>query len=172
MTAIDAATQVKLLGAECVTMAYRRSKAEMPASPYEQEVAQVRGVLIRENLVPVALERADGAVSGVTFERTRSEGGRLIPTGERVTLAADQVLTAIGQTLLASDLGDSGLSFENGRIAVDAARRTSLPRVWAGGDCVAGGSDLTVAAVADGKAAAASIVAALQSAAVPEHAGA
>ena len=82
------------------------------------------------------------------------------------------VLIAIGQTLLASDLADGGLSFESGRIAVDAACRTSLPGVWAGGDCVAGGSDLTVAAVADGKAAAASIIAALQGAAVPHHAGA
>lgn len=172
MTAIDAATQVKLLGAECVTIAYRRSKSEMPASLYEQEVAQVRGVLIREHLVPVAFEQAGGVVSGVTFARTRREEGRLIPTGERMTLAADQVLIAIGQTLLASDLADGGLSFESGRIAVDAACRTSLPGVWAGGDCVAGGSDLTVAAVADGKAAAASIIAALQGAAVPHHAGA
>ena len=87
MTAIDAATQAKLLGAECVTIAYRRAKTEMPASPYEQDVAQVRGVLIRENLMPVALESRNGTVSGVTFEHTRSEGGELVGTGERITLA-------------------------------------------------------------------------------------
>ena len=61
MTAIDAATQAKLLGAECVTIAYRRAKADMPASPYEQDVAQVRGVLIRENLMPVAVESRNGS---------------------------------------------------------------------------------------------------------------
>jgi dihydropyrimidine dehydrogenase (NAD+) subunit PreT len=173
MTAIDAATQAKLLGAECVTIVYRRAKAAMPASEYEQAVAQVRGVLIRENLMPVAIESRDGVVTGVTFEHARCDGGRLIGTGERVTLAADQVLTAIGQTLRGSDLAGTGLVLEKGRIAVDAERRTSLPGVWAGGDCVAGGSDLTVAAVEDGKRAAASIIAALAAgAALPLRAGA
>ncbi|MBV9564346.1 MAG: NAD(P)-dependent oxidoreductase [Bradyrhizobium sp.] len=174
MTAIDAATQAKLLGAECVTIVYRRAKTAMPASQYEQAVAQVRGVLIRENLMPAAIESRDGMVSGVTFEPTRSDGGRLIGTGERVTLAADHVLTAIGQVLRGTDLAGSGLALEKGRIAVDAERRTSLPGVWAGGDCVAGGSDLTVAAVEDGKKAAASIIAALaaMAAVAPLRAGA
>jgi dihydropyrimidine dehydrogenase (NAD+) subunit PreT len=172
MTAIDAATQAKLLGAECVTIAYRRGKTEMPASPYEQDVAQVRGVLIREHLMPVAVESYNGSVSGVTFEHTRSEAGKLIGTGERITLAADQVLTAIGQLLKPADLSGAGLVFEKGRVAVDGERRTGIPGVWAGGDCIAEGSDLTVVAVADGKAAAASIIAALQAAASPLRAGA
>ena len=167
MTAIDAATQAKLLGAECVTIAYRRGKVDMPASPYEQDVAQVRGVLIRENLMPVAVESQNGRSSGVTFEHTRSEGGRLAGTGERITLAADQVLTAIGQMLKTADLSGAGLVFEKGRVAVDGDRRTSLAGVWAGGDCIAEGSDLTVVAVADGKKAAASTSSALQAAASP-----
>jgi dihydropyrimidine dehydrogenase (NAD+) subunit PreT len=172
MTAIDAATQAKLLGAECVTIAYRRGKTEMPASPYEQDVAQVRGVLIRENLMPVAVDSQNGGVSGVTFEHTRSEGGKLVGTGERITLAADQVLTAIGQLLKPADLSDAGLVLEKGRVAVDGERRTSIPGVWAGGDCIAEGTDLTVVAVADGKKAAASISAALQATASPHRAGA
>ena len=172
MTAIDAATQARLLGAECVTIAYRRAKIDMPASPYEQDVAQVRGVLIRENLMPVAIESQNGMVSGVTFEHTSSEGGRLVGTGERVTLAADQVLTAIGQTLKPADLSGTGLVFEKGRVAVDGERRTGVPGVWAGGDCIADGSDLTVVAVADGKKAAASIIAALQATASTLPAGA
>jgi glutamate synthase (NADPH/NADH) small chain len=172
MTAIDAATQAKLLGAECVTIAYRRAKVDMPASPYEQDVAQVRGVLIREHLMPVALESRNGTVSGVTFEHTRTEGGRLVGTGERITLAADQVLTAIGQMLKTSELSGTGLVFEKGRVAVDGERRTSIPGIWAGGDCIADGSDLTVVAVADGKKAAASIIAALQATASPLRAGA
>jgi dihydropyrimidine dehydrogenase (NAD+) subunit PreT len=172
MTAIDAATQARLLGAECVTIAYRRAKVDMPASPYERDVAQVRGVLIRENLMPVAVESRNGTVSGVTFEHARTEGGRLAGTGERITLAADQVLTAIGQTLKTADLSGTGLVVEKGRVAVDTERRTSIPGVWAGGDCIAEGSDLTVVAVADGKKAAASIIAALQTIASPHPAGA
>jgi dihydropyrimidine dehydrogenase (NAD+) subunit PreT len=129
-------------------------------------------VLIRENLMPVAVESRSGSVSGVTFEHTRSEGGKLVGTGERVTLATDQVLTAIGQLLKTADFSGAGLVLEKGRVAVDGERRTSLPGVWAGGDCVADGSDLTVVAVADGKKAAASIIAALQATASTLRAGA
>jgi dihydropyrimidine dehydrogenase (NAD+) subunit PreT len=73
----------------------------------------------------------------------------------------DQVLVAIGQTLLADGIAASGIGMERSRIKVDKQRRTSLPGIWAGGDCVAGGADLTVTAVEDGKVAAASINAAL-----------
>jgi dihydropyrimidine dehydrogenase (NAD+) subunit PreT len=108
----------------------------------------------------------------VTFEHTRSEGAKLVGTGERVTLAADQVLTAIGQLLKTADFSGAGLALEKGRVAVDGERRTSIPGIWAGGDCVADGSDLTVVAVADGKKAAASIIAALQATASTLRAGA
>jgi dihydropyrimidine dehydrogenase (NAD+) subunit PreT len=165
MTAIDAATQAKLLGAESATIIYRRGRKEMGASPYEQEVAQTRGVLIRHNLRPVKL-KVEGAgkgkaVAGVTFEYTTAKGGKLAGTGETVTVACDQVLVAIGQSLLVSDLKDAGLAMDKGRIRIDRSRRTSLANVWAGGDCVAGGEDLTVVAVEDGKRAAAAIQAAL-----------
>ncbi len=157
MTAIDAAVQAKLIGAEQVAIAYRRSQAEMGASAYEQEVAQTRGVLIRPNLRPVRVEQSGGAVTGVVLEYTTTRDGALAGTGEMVTLPCDQVLVAIGQALRTKDLADQGLSLEKGRIAADATGKTSLPSVWAGGDCVAGGLDLTVAAVEDGKRAAHSI---------------
>jgi glutamate synthase (NADPH/NADH) small chain len=66
---------------------------------------------------------------------------------------------AIGQTLSADQLGDSAgsLTLVNGRIAVNDDRKTSLDNVWAGGDCISGGEDLTVSAVQDGKLAAQSI---------------
>jgi glutamate synthase (NADPH/NADH) small chain len=69
------------------------------------------------------------------------------------------IFKAIGQILIKSDLADSAdvMEFSAGRIAVDEERRTSIPGIWAGGDCVAGGQDLTVAAVEDGKRAAHSI---------------
>jgi dihydropyrimidine dehydrogenase (NAD+) subunit PreT len=165
MTAIDAATQAKLIGAETVTIAYRRGKAAMSASDHEQEVAQTRGVLIRHYLKPVKL-RIDGkgedrAVSGVTFEFTEMKGGKPVGTGELVTLPCDQVLVAIGQSFVAADIALSGMEMAKDRIKVDRQRRTSLRGVWAGGDCVAGGEDLTVTAVEDGKVAAVSINAAL-----------
>jgi glutamate synthase (NADPH/NADH) small chain len=68
--------------------------------------------------------------------------------------------------LKTADLAGTGLALEKGRITVDDDGRSSLPGVWAGGDCVAGGSDLTVVAVANGKKAAASIIAALRADAV------
>ena len=157
MTAIDAATQTKLLGAEEVTIAYRRGQENMNASEYEQEVAQTNGVTIRHWLQPKALLRdGDGAVTGIELEYTSQSNGKLKGTGETTTIAADQVFKAIGQTFDADPVGKS-VKLEKGRIKTDAERRTSMKGVWAGGDCIVGGEDLTVAAVEDGKIAAESI---------------
>lgn len=160
MTAIDIATQSKLLGAEDVTIVYRRGQDQMGASRHEQEIAQTRGVLIKHWARPARILSADGEVSGVEFELTREdENGRLVGTGERFTIDADVVFRAIGQNLMSEDINGSGarLELKNGRILVDDDRRTSLPGVYAGGDCIAGGQDLTVAAVEDGKIAATAI---------------
>jgi glutamate synthase (NADPH/NADH) small chain len=153
MTAIDMATQARRLGAEDVTIVYRRGPESMAASRYEQELAQTNGVLIRHWLQPKALVASAGRVTGVTFEYTRFQDGRLAGTGETLTLPCDQAFKAIGQ----APGGIPALVLENGRVKVDAERRTSLDGVWAGGDCIAGGQDLTVAAVEDGKQAALSI---------------
>ena len=95
----------------------------------------------------------------VELEHTREEGGRLVGTGERFTLPADMVFKAIGQLLVPGELDGAAelLEFAGGKIVVDGERRTSLKGVWAGGDAVAAGPDLTVAAVEDGKLAAAAI---------------
>jgi glutamate synthase (NADPH/NADH) small chain len=160
MTAIDAAVQSKLLGADEVTIVYRRGQSAMKASVWEQELAQTRGVRIMYWAQPLRL-LADphGNVHAVALERTREEDGRLAGTGEIVTLPADMVFKAIGQAFVPAPLNGSGdaIRLEGGRIAVDAERRTSIAGVWAGGDCIAGGEDLTVAAVEDGKLAAESI---------------
>jgi dihydropyrimidine dehydrogenase (NAD+) subunit PreT len=155
MTAIDIASQTKRLGAEDVTIVYRRGPAQMNASDYEQELAQTDGVLLRHWLRPTELLSEDGVLTGVRLEYTRENNGKLEGTGETINLACDQLFAAIGQTL--APLGLSNEIARNGRINVDAERRTSLQGVWAGGDCVAGGKDLTVAAVEDGKQAAHSI---------------
>jgi glutamate synthase (NADPH/NADH) small chain len=159
-TAVDVAVQSKRLGAETVTIVYRRGPEAMSATPAEQEWAKSNGVAIRHWARPVAIEGVDGHVRAVVFERTRLDGaGRLEGTGERFTLPADQVFKAIGQKLVPSAFNGTAelLDVENGKIVVDAERRTTLDRVWAGGDCIAASVDLTVAAVEDGKLAAASI---------------
>jgi dihydropyrimidine dehydrogenase (NAD+) subunit PreT len=155
MTAIDAAVQAKLLGADEVTICYRRGKEHMNASEFEQDLATSKGVIIRHWLAPKSVLSQDGKVAAIEVEYTRLVDGRLTTTGETGVIAADQVFKAIGQTFEASGLG--ALRMESGRIAIDGEGRTSLEGIWAGGDCVFGGDDLTVSAVAQGRDAAESI---------------
>ena len=160
MTAVDAAVQSKLLGAEEVTIAYRRGKEHMNASEWEQDLAASEGVLIRHWVQPKRVLSEAGKVVGVELEYTRDTGGRLSGTGETFVVACDQVFKAIGQSFVPSALTGSGpsVALEAGRIKVDGEGRTSMPKVWAGGDCVVDArEDLTVAAVAAGRDAAESI---------------
>jgi dihydropyrimidine dehydrogenase (NAD+) subunit PreT len=159
MTAIDAAVQSKLLGAEEVTIIYRRSQAEMGASPYEQELAATKGVVIRHSAMPVKLKKKSGKLASIICEKTTTDGGKLKGTGETFEIACDTLFKAIGQTYI--DPTGGALKLEKNRIVVDDEKRTSLKGVWAGGDCVFGGKDLTVASVDDGRRAAESIHAAL-----------
>ncbi len=160
MTAIDIAVQTKRLGAEDVTIVYRRGREKMNASDYEQHIAQTSGVKIKHDAQPVRLIGENGRIRAIEFEYTRANGdGRLESTGERFTIAADVVFKAIGQQLVPEPLGgsDAALDMVKGRVRVDDRRRSSLAGVWAGGDCIDGGDDLTVAAVEDGKIAAQAI---------------
>jgi glutamate synthase (NADPH/NADH) small chain len=165
MTAIDAAVQSKLLGAEEVTICYRRGKEQMNASEFEQELATSKGVTIRHWLQPKRVIAENGKVAAIELEYTAMKGDRLAGTGETIRLLADQVFKAIGQTFEPAALNGSGASvaMHGGRISVDSEGRTSLAKVWAGGDCIAGGDDLTVSAVAQGRDAAESIHRALTS---------
>ena len=160
MTAIDVAVQSKKLGAAEVTIAYRRDRTNMKASEYEQHFAQINDVKLRYCASPKRILSKDGQVTGVEFDMTEIDAdGKPLKTGKTFQLEADMVFKAIGQTFLAEQLDDSdgGLAIEMGRIVVDDERKTSLNNVWAGGDCVVGGEDLTVCAVQDGKLAARSI---------------
>jgi glutamate synthase (NADPH/NADH) small chain len=156
-TAVDIAVQAKRLGAEDVTMVYRRGPDAMSATSHEQEFAQVNGVRIKYWSRPVRLIGSDGQVTAAEFEYTQlNSSGRLTGTGETFTLAADQVFKAIGQMLVPDPIvngAEQVLEMQDGKIAVDADRKSSLPNVWAGGDCITG-VDLTVQAVQDGKVAA------------------
>lgn len=146
-TAIDAAMQARRLGAQEVTLLYRRGPDAMSATQYERDWALTSGIRILFDAVPHSFDpdEDDGERVGTV---------NLFVRGEPCTLPADMVLKAIGQ-FYEAELGEA-LAIEDGRIAVDAQGRTSLDRVYAGGDCTKG-ADLTVVAVADGKRAALAI---------------
>ena len=155
MTAIDVAVQSKLLGAEDVTILYRRGPEQMKASEYEQDLAQTKGVKIKHWVDAEAVITENGKAVGLTCEYTREAAGKLSGTGETFDIPADMIFKAIGQTYV--DVTGGKLELEGGRIKVDSLKRTSVTGIWAGGDCVAGGQDLTVASVDDGRRAAESI---------------
>ena len=157
MTAVDAAVQSRLLGAEHVHIVYRRDKGAMSASDYELDHAQTEGVTILTNAMPLAV-LGSGKAEAVEFAYTRSGPTGPEPTGETFRLPADQVFKAIGQTLSGAP---EGLELEGGKVRVEASGRTSVTGVWAGGDCATGGEDLTVTAVAQGRDAAMDIHAVL-----------
>ena len=159
MTAIDIAVQSKLLGAEQVTIAYRRGKNAMAASEYEQALAKKHDVQIQYNLSPKQLISSDSNVSAIEFDVMESNSdGSIKASGESTTFKADVVFKAIGQKLVTEGLsGNNSLELQKGRIVVDENRKTSLTKVWAGGDCILDGDNLTVSAVQDGKLAAISI---------------
>lgn len=143
MTAVDAAVQAKLLGALNVTLVYRRGRDRMNASAFEQDLAASKGVRIVTHAVPIAVH-GNGSVREIEFEYVDDA---MKGSGQMLRLAADQVFKAIGQTLE----GDGLPTLEGRKIKVDAAGRTSVKGVWAGGDCASGGDDLTVTAVAEGR---------------------
>lgn len=157
-TAIDAAVQAKRLGAENVALVYRRGQEQMSATAWEQGLASSNGVVFRHWSAPIAFT-GEGAVASVEFARTRLAGGKLVVTDETYALPCDMALIAIGQELDQRAL--AGLAVERGKVVVDATYQTSLPGVYAGGDCIGSGEDLTVQAVEDGKRAAIAVDAAL-----------
>ncbi len=151
MTAVDAAVQSRLLGAESVHIVYRRGPETMSASVDEQHWAQTNGVTLHHWLAPVEVIGQDGGVTGVKFARQAMVDGQLQATGQTELIEADMVFKAIGQKLGNPVLAEAGLKLEGGRVVTDEDGATNLLGVWAGGDCRAGGSDLTVVAVQHGK---------------------
>ncbi len=160
MTAVDAAVQSKKLGAEQVTIVYRRGAEAMSASSHEQDWARTNGVTIRHWAAPNAVLATGGKVTGMRFAATAQKDGKLVETGETFDLQADTVLKAIGQSFIAQPLG-ALVDLQGGRIVANDEGQTSHPKIWAGGDCRVGGLDLTVEAVEHGKRAALSIHATL-----------
>jgi len=158
-TAIDAATIAKRLGAERVTMIYRRSRAEMTAYDFEVKFVQNEGVDIRLTTQPIEILGEGGRVTGIRCVRTElgepDASGRRSPRpvpGSEFVIPCDQVIKAIGQEKLTQLFDAFGVATERGYVATDPDLRTSNPKVFAAGDCARlEGEALTVTAARDGK---------------------
>ncbi len=162
-TAVDVATAAARLGAEKTTIAYRRTEAEMPAFAYEYELSKTDGVIWEFSAAPLRVIGEDGVACGVEFLRTRAHGegrGAKLETvpGSNFVLRADMVVKALGQQPLADLLKRlPGLNIESGKVVIHRSTGgTSVPRLFAGGDCISRGAEV-VDAVQQGKLAAAGI---------------
>lgn len=163
-TAIDCATVAKRLGARQVTIVYRRSAHEMSAYEHEYDFAKHEGIEFRFLTQPVRVLVEDGRVRGLECIAMAlgdpDASGRAAPqpiAGSEFVIAADQVVKAIGQEQ-PSITALLGLATVGGRIAVNGDYETSIPGVYAGGDCIrTSGACSTVMAVEDGKLAALAI---------------
>jgi dihydropyrimidine dehydrogenase (NAD+) subunit PreA len=173
-TAMDAAAAAVQLGADEVTVFYRRGEVEAPAYPHAVELARSLGVRFHWLVAPVEITGTGGRVTGAVFDTMRlgepDASGRAAPQvipGTRLSVELDAIVVATGQESLERLVDEFGVAARGGRVVVDAATgRTDNPRVWAGGDVVNGGREV-VDAVQDGKVAASSIAAALGVAAAP-----
>ena len=157
-TAIDCATIAKRMGAEHVTMMYRRTASEMTAYPHEYDFIKKEGVRFEFLSQPMCVHAKNGVVEGVECVHMSLGGkdasGRPAPQpvdGSHFMIAADQVVKAIGQEKPAL-VTRLNLKTQKGYIAVDENLQTSIDGVYAGGDCIrAVGAASTVMAVQDGK---------------------
>ena len=147
-TAIDAARTALRLGSEEVTIVYRRSRDEMPASREEIEQAEEEGVTIRLLSNPVGLNGANGRITAVRCTGMAlgepDESGRRKPEpvkGSEFDMEIDAFIVAIGQSVDYSGLTENpGMDFDRrGCIVVDEdTMQTSLEGVFSGGDCCSG----------------------------------
>lgn len=148
MTAVDAAVQSKLLGAENVTIVYRRGLEQMSASLKEREHATSSGVRILTNLLPKRIIEKDGKLEEIVFAYAKSSNGRLEAGSEEINLKSDQIFKAIGQTC--DEISDK-INGPSQKVITIEGGRISGQNIWAGGDCSYSGEDLTVTAVAQGR---------------------
>jgi dihydropyrimidine dehydrogenase (NAD+) subunit PreT len=162
MTAIDAATQARRLGAREVTLVYRRTQEEMPCTQTELDIALLDGCSILWLAAPKAAIGKRGKVTGLEcsiMQLGAPDGsGRRYPvdTGDTLTLEVDMVIKAAGQVPFEELINTASITNDRGRIVItDSA--TNIPGVFAGGDCVNGGKEV-VDAVQAGKDGAAAIV--------------
>jgi glutamate synthase (NADPH/NADH) small chain len=162
-TAIDAACAAKRLGAEMVTILYRRERENISAFTFEYEHAVLEGVDFCWATLPKAFTARGDAIVLTCVAMERDASGEYSPVaGSEFALECDIVIPAIGQSPLLQLLSEvRGVALEHGRVVIDRATgQTTNPKYFSGGDCVNGGREV-VDAVADGKRAALGIAAVL-----------
>jgi len=163
MTAVDAATQAKRLGAKEVTMVYRRTEKEKPCTDVELEIVKLDGCNIIWLAAPKEIHGEDGKVKSLLCSKMElgepDDSGRRFPfdTGETFMLDVDMVIKATGQVPYTNLLQNNGIKLSTGKIRIDANCSTNVGAVFAGGDCVNGGKEV-VDAVEAGKEGAKSIL--------------
>jgi formate dehydrogenase major subunit len=159
-TAMDAARSAVRLGVKDVTIAYRRTRQEMPAQDIEIEEALEEGVNINYLTAPVSIKAAGGmlqlnCIRMVLGEPDKSGRRRPMPVaGSEFTLTATTIISAIGQAVDGFCIGDETLINKWGNVKVDtASMQTPVPWVFSGGDCVTG-PDIAISAIGAGRRAA------------------
>jgi glutamate synthase (NADPH/NADH) small chain len=155
-TAIDAACAAKRLGAETVTIVYRRQRENVPAFAFEVDHALREGVKFVWATLPTSIATDRDGLALTCVPAVQDASGRLTPQpASEYTMECDVVIPAIGQSPLVELLSQvRGVTMERGRVVIDrASGQTANPKYFSGGDCVNGGREV-VDAVADGKRAA------------------
>jgi dihydropyrimidine dehydrogenase (NAD+) subunit PreT len=156
MTAIDAATQAKRLGAKEVTIVYRRTENEKPCTQEELDIARLDGVNFIFLAAPSLIKGSAGKVKKLICEKMSlgepDDSGRSAPiaTGETFSLDVDMVIKAAGQMPFENLVKEGNLQHKNGKITINKDGSTNLKGVFAGGDAVNGGREV-VDAVQAGK---------------------
>jgi glutamate synthase (NADPH/NADH) small chain len=163
MTAIDAATQAKRLGAKQVTMVYRRTENEKPCTQVELDIAKLDGCEITWLAAPKEIIGENNKVQQLVCSKMElgepDTSGRRSPvdTGETFSLGVDMVIKAAGQMPFEELVNNSNIENKNGKIVLKDKASTNIPGVFAGGDCVNGGKEV-VDAVQAGKDGAAAVL--------------
>jgi len=163
MTAIDAATQAKRLGAKEVTLVYRRTEAEKPCTDVELDIAKLDGCEIIWLAAPLKVKGSQGKVKQLVCSVMKlgepDASGRRSPvdTGETFTLDVDMVIKAAGQVPFEKLVKKFKIENSKGKISIDDNCATNIKGVFAGGDAVNGGKEV-VDAVQAGKDGAAAII--------------
>ena len=173
-TAIDAVRTAVRLGAENVTLIYRRTESEMPAEPDEIRDAKAEGVNFRFLASPLEVVVENGKAVGIkvqNMELGEPDGsGRRTPVpveGSTEIIPCDTVISAIGQKVAGEDIDSLRLTRKS-TVAVDELTyMTSLEGVFAAGDVINKGPDIAIRAIAGGKYAARSIDCYLKGVSVP-----
>jgi glutamate synthase (NADPH/NADH) small chain len=151
MTAIDAATQAKRLGAKEVTLVYRRTQQEMSCTEAELDIAKLDGCKIVWLAAPKEITGEDGKATQLVCHTVKLDAtGMPVATGELITLPVDMVIKAAGQMPFEELVYSHQLENNKGRVSIDDNNATSVKGVFAGGDCVNGGKEV-VDAVQAGK---------------------